>query len=68
MDVKKPIVKLSCKKIYLPDDCVSMKLRVSGGSRGAATSKMERFAIIVNGFQLRLGCCSSPRSASESSK
>ena len=33
------------------------------GSRVAATSKMERFVIIVNGFQL--GCCRSPRSASE---
>ena len=32
-----------------------------GGSRAAATSKMERFVIIVNGF---LGCRSSPRSAS----
>ena len=30
-----------------------------GGSRAAATSKMERFVIIVN------GCCSSHRSASE---
>ena len=44
-----------------------------GGSRTAATSKMERFVIIVNGFQpltiitkaLHLGCCSSPRSASD---
>ena len=45
-----------------------------GGSRTAAISKMERFVIIVNGFQLpavnyyhkalHLGCCSSPRSAS----
>ena len=45
-----------------------------GGSRTAATSKMELFVIIVNGFQLEavnyyhkelhLGCCSSPRSAS----
>ena len=45
-----------------------------GGSRAAATSKMERFVIIVNGFQLpavnyyhkalHLGCYSSPRSAS----
>ena len=46
-----------------------------GGSRTAARSKMERFVIIVNGFQpltittktLHIGCCSSPRSASESS-
>ena len=33
-----------------------------GGSGAAATSKMKRFVIIVNGH---LGCCSSPRSASE---
>ena len=46
---------------------------VRGGSRAAATSKMERFVIIANGFQpltiyhkvLHLGCCSSPRSASD---
>ena len=46
-----------------------------GGSRTAARSKMERFVITVNGFQpltlitktLHIGCCSSPRSASESS-
>ena len=45
-----------------------------GGSRAAATCKMERFVIIVNGWKLEavsyyhkalhLGCCSSPRSAS----
>ena len=47
-----------------------------GGSRTAATSKMERFVMIVNGWKpltiitksyhkaLHLGCCSSPRSAS----
>ena len=45
-----------------------------GGSRTAATSKMERFVIIVNGWKLEavnyyhkvlhLGYCSSPRSAS----
>ena len=37
------------------------------GSRTATASKMERFVIIVNGYYhkaLRLGCCSSPRSAS----
>ena len=44
-----------------------------GGSRAAATSKLERFVIIVNGWKLKvvnyyhkalhLGCCS-PRSAS----
>ena len=39
-------------------------MRFRGGSRTAATSKMERFVIIVNGFQpfnyyhkaLHLGC------------
>ena len=37
-----------------------------GGSKAAATSKMKRFVIIVNGFHkaFHLGCCSSPRSAS----
>ena len=45
-----------------------------GGSKAAATSKMECFVIIVNGFRLpavnyyhkalHIGCCSSPRSAS----
>ena len=45
------------------------------GSRTAAASKMERFVIIVNGFQLQavnyyhealhLRCCSSPRSVSD---
>ena len=37
-----------------------------GGSSAAATSKMERFVIIVNRYQkaLHLGCYSSPRSAS----
>ena len=39
-----------------------------GGSRAAATSKMERFMIIVNGYfhkALHLECCSSPRSDSD---
>ena len=43
-----------------------------GGSRTAATSKIELFVVIVNGLEavryydkeLRLGCCSSTRSAS----
>ena len=38
-----------------------------GGSRTAATSKMERFVVIVNGYYhkaLHLGSCSSSRSAS----
>ena len=30
---------------------------VRGGSRAAATSKMERLVIIVNGFQLVNGIC-----------
>ena len=47
-----------------------------GGSRAAATSKMERFVRIVNGFQpltiitkrsFHLGCCSLSRSASKKS-
>ena len=48
-------------------------LSTRGRSRTAATSKMECFMIIVNGLEavsyyhkaLHLGCCSSPRSASE---
>ena len=49
--------------------------KIRGGSRAAATSKMECFVIIVNDWkleavnyyrkELHLGCCSSPRSASE---
>ena len=50
----------------------SKYIHARGGSRAAATSKMERFVIIVNGWEafnyyhktLLLGCCSSPRSAS----
>ena len=48
------------------------KMTYRGGSRAAATSNMECFAIIVNGLAvnyypkaLHLRCCSSPRSASE---
>ena len=55
-------------------------INTRGESRTAATSKMERFMIIVNGFcniedvveavnyyheALHLGCCSSPRSPSQ---
>ena len=44
-----------------------------GGSRAVATSKMEHFVMIVNGWNpltivhkaLHLGCCSGPRSASD---
>ena len=40
---------------------------IRGGSRTAATSKMECFVITVNYYHkvLHLGCCSSPRSDSE---
>ena len=45
--------------------------KIRGGSRTAATSKMERFDYFstVNYYRkaLHLGCCSSPRSASEDS-
>ena len=62
---------------FPPSSCIHvffMFINHRGASRTAATSKMERFVIIVNGFQpltnyykaLNLGCCSSPRSASES--
>ena len=43
---------------------------IGGGSRTAATFKMELFGIIVNGFhhkELHLGCCSSSRSSSTNS-
>ena len=38
-----------------------------GGSRTAAKSKIDRFVTIVNYYHktLHLGCCSSPRSASD---
>ena len=44
-------------------------LIIRGGSRTAATSKIERFVIIVNCYYkaLHLGCCSNPRSASDNS-
>ena len=43
------------------------KEKSRGGSGTAATSKMERFVITVNYYHkaLRLGCFSSPTSASE---
>ena len=45
-----------------------MCIYIRGGSRAAATSKMDRFVIIATNFYyhkaLHLGCCSSPRSAS----
>ena len=59
----------------LRDLCEKMVLVlfvIRGGSRAAATSKVELFVMIVNGWkplaiitkELNLGCCSSPRSAS----
>ena len=49
-----------------------MRAECRGGSRTAATSKMERFVIIVNSLEvvnyyhkgLHLGCYNSPRSVS----
>ena len=51
-----------------PGQVTNFKCR--GGSRAAATSKMERFVIVALRFityhkVLHFGCCSSPRSASE---
>ena len=53
--------------------CISLNATLRGGSRTTATSKMERCVIIVrlpavNYYHkaLHLGCCSSPRSASDS--
>ena len=52
----------------------NVKTITRGVSRTTATSSMESFDIIVNGFQpltiitnkaLHIGCCSSPRSASD---
>ena len=64
---------VSTSKVQWIKDQKSIILR--GRSRTAATSKMECFVIIVNGWKLpavnyyhktlHLGCCSSPRSASE---
>ena len=54
-----------CSQI-LPFYLLSILILFRGGSRAAATSKMECFVIIVNYYHkaLHLGCCSSPRSAS----
>ena len=41
------------------------KFSIRGGSRAAATSKMGRFVISWKRKALHLGCCSSPRAASE---
>ena len=61
------LITLSLAGCY--SDYKNIKIVIRGGSRTAATPKMERFVTIVNGFQdydkaLHLGCCSSPRSAS----
>ena len=45
---------------------IRIKELIRGGSRAVATSKMERFVIIINGWKLNLGCCNSPSSASDS--
>ena len=59
------------RKIHrkIPEACNFIKKETlaqvfKGGSRTAAISKMAHFVIIVNGWKLHLGCCSSPRSAS----
>ena len=46
---------------------ISRNSNIRGGFKATATSKMESFVITVNYFHkvLHLGCCSSPRSASE---
>ena len=57
---------------YQPQEVNSILNGIRGGSRTVATSKMERFVIIVNGWKqngyylkaLHLGCCSSSKSAS----
>ena len=63
----------NCLSVY--DHFVGLKLKglrakcytSRGGSRAAETSKMERFALIVNYYHkaFHLGCCSSSRSASD---
>ena len=64
-------INLNRINIFEPS-CSPSLMSARGGSSTAATSKMELFMIIYNGFQavnyyhkeLYLGCCSSPRSAS----
>ena len=57
----KPFLRLSIE--------LKTTLIIRGGSRTAATSKMEGFVIIVNCYYkaLHLVCCSNPRSASDNS-
>ena len=56
---------------------LKVKMLLMGGSRAAATFKMEGFVIIVNGAlcdnsryheAFHLGCCRSPRSASATAR
>ena len=54
---------LNVEVIRSIEKCYFMNSR--GLSKTAATSKMGHFVIIVNGFKLHLGCCSSPTSASD---
>ena len=42
------VLDLFCKEFSMKYD---KRLLIRGGSRAAATSKMERFVTIVNGFQ-----------------
>ena len=76
MQVKFPPVRdwtglYSEEKIRKPIFLTLLMLSFRGGSRTAATSKTERFVIIINELiavdyyhkGLHLGCCSSPRSA-----
>ena len=60
----KRLSKASCNVMHAKGDPYVI---IRGGSRAAATFKMERFMIIVNYYHkvLHLGCCSSPRSASD---
>ena len=64
----KTITLLLPVKLVVPQNShTTIDIMHRGGSRAAATSKMECFVIIVNGFQssniitkaLHLGCCSS---------
>ena len=38
-------------RIYFDENLIYSEVQASGGSRTAATSKMERFVIIVNGWK-----------------
>ena len=63
-------IKLSEKVLMKASNITGILEIIRGGFRTAATSKMERFIIIVQAVNyylkaLHLGCCSSPRSASD---